>query len=87
MLGARKRIMLTAAPYKSSSYVPKFDIVVGYLEDALDSAEPVTVTNLAECFYDWKKGNLATYKRLKSIPAVAKMFNLIESYIDPDSDV
>jgi len=86
MLGARKRI-LAATAYKSSSYVPKFDVVVNYLEDALESAEPVTISNLAECFYDWKKGNLATYKHLKSTPAVAKIFDVIESFTDPDSDV
>ena len=86
MLKARQRI-LAAAPYKSSSYSPNFNTVVGYLEDALDSADTVLVSNLAECFFDWKKNNLSTYKRLKSTPAVAKIFDVIESYVDPDSDV
>jgi len=54
-----------------------FDDVVGYLNDAIEEADPVSRENLRSALDDYAKRFPRTYRDLRRAPAMRKLLDVI----------
>lgn len=69
-------------------YAPTFEIVVGYLHDALETADPVALENFHEALDDYRATYRATWRRMNDVPALARLFAAIErkNFVAPETE-